>query len=86
MLDPTTGTTSDLRPDRETFSWIDAQGVPQQNTDHYAYLDEISTPVDLGDRDRLLRAASTSLNSKVSLATPTLRDHSASAQPRSAPK
>jgi len=30
------------------------------------YLEEISTPVDLNDRGSLLRAASTSLNSKVS--------------------
>jgi T-complex protein 1 subunit delta len=29
------------------------------------YLTEISTPVDLNDRDSLLRAATTSLNSKV---------------------
>lgn len=34
------------------------------------YLDQISTPVDLDDRDSLLRAATTSLNSKVSQATP----------------
>lgn len=32
------------------------------------YLEELSTPVDLNDRDSLLRAASTSLNSKVCLA------------------
>ena len=31
------------------------------------YLTEMSTPVDLADRESLLRAASTSLNSKVSL-------------------
>lgn len=30
------------------------------------YLEEISTPVDLADRESLLRAASTSLSSKVS--------------------
>jgi hypothetical protein len=36
-VDPTTVTISDVRPDRETFSWIDAQGVSQQNTTHYAY-------------------------------------------------
>jgi hypothetical protein len=36
-LDPTTGTISDLQRDRETFSWIDVQGVPQQNTNHYVY-------------------------------------------------
>jgi PIN domain len=36
-FDPTTRTISDLRPDRETFSWIDAQGVQQQNSNHYAY-------------------------------------------------
>ena len=29
------------------------------------FLDDISTPVDLNDRESLLRAASTSLNSKV---------------------
>lgn len=29
------------------------------------YLEDLSTPVDLNDRDSLLRAASTSLNSKV---------------------
>lgn len=29
------------------------------------YLEEMSTPVDLNDRDSLLRAASTSLNSKI---------------------
>ncbi len=29
------------------------------------YLTDMSTPVDLGDRESLLRAASTSLNSKV---------------------
>lgn len=42
-LDPTTRTISDVRPDRETFSWIDEQGIPQQNTNHYAYLGEIPT-------------------------------------------
>jgi hypothetical protein len=42
-LDPTTRTISDVRPDRETFSWIDAQGTPQENTNHYAYLGEIPT-------------------------------------------
>lgn len=34
------------------------------------YLTEISTPVDLSDRENLLRAATTSLYSKVSLSAP----------------
>jgi hypothetical protein len=36
-FDPIARTISDLRPDRETFSWIDVQGVPQQNTNHYVF-------------------------------------------------
>ena len=36
------------------------------------YLTEMSTPVDLSDRPSLLRAASTSLNSKVRLNQPTI--------------
>jgi hypothetical protein len=37
-FDPTTRTISDLRPDRETFSWIDAQGVQQLNTNVFAHM------------------------------------------------
>jgi hypothetical protein len=37
MFDPTTQTVSDVRPDRETFSWIDAQGIAQQITDQYLH-------------------------------------------------
>jgi hypothetical protein len=36
-FNPIARTVSDLRPDRETFSWIDVQGVLQQNTNHYVY-------------------------------------------------
>jgi chaperonin GroEL (HSP60 family) len=40
------------------------------------YLTEISTPVDLNDKPSLLRAASTSLNSKVSLSLLTIVSNS----------
>jgi hypothetical protein len=36
-LDPTTQTISDVRSDRETFRWVDGQGISQQSTNHYAY-------------------------------------------------
>jgi hypothetical protein len=36
-LDPTTQTISEVRPDRETFSWVDGQGISQQSTSAYAY-------------------------------------------------
>jgi hypothetical protein len=36
-LDPTTQTISEVRPDRETFSWVDGQGISQQSTNAYAY-------------------------------------------------
>jgi T-complex protein 1 subunit delta len=43
-----------------------AQSFQKAATKSVEYLEEMSTPVDLNDRESLLRAAGTSLNSKVS--------------------
>jgi T-complex protein 1 subunit delta len=45
---------------------IVAESFMKASSKAVEYLTEISTPVDLNDRDSLLRAATTSLNSKVS--------------------
>lgn len=50
---------------------IIAEAFLKASTKAVEYLTEISTPVDLNDKPSLLRAASTSLNSKVSV----LRHH-----------
>jgi T-complex protein 1 subunit delta len=52
---------------------IIAEAFLKASTKSVEYLTEISTPVDLNDRASLLRAASTSLNSKVSSNIITLR-------------
>ena len=44
---------------------IIAESFTKAATKAVEYLTEISTPVDLNDKSNLLRAASTSLNSKV---------------------
>ena len=44
---------------------IVAESFFKASTKAVEYLEEMSTPVDLSDRGNLLRAASTSLNSKV---------------------
>jgi hypothetical protein len=36
-FDPTIRAISDVRPDRETFRWVDGQGISQQSTIQYAY-------------------------------------------------
>jgi len=43
-----------------------AQSFQKAATKSVEYLEEIAVPVDLNDRESLLRAAGTSLNSKVS--------------------
>jgi len=43
-----------------------AQSFQKAATKAVEFLEEMSTPVDLNDRESLLRAAGTSLNSKVS--------------------
>jgi T-complex protein 1 subunit delta len=45
---------------------IIAQSFQKAASKAVEYLTEMSTPVDLNDKENLLRAASTSLNSKVS--------------------
>jgi hypothetical protein len=52
-LDPTTQTISDVSPDRETFRWVDGQGISQESTNHYAYGYFGSTPM-LGSPHALL--------------------------------
>lgn len=51
-----------------------AQSFQNASTKAVEFLEGMSTPVDLNDRDALLRAASTSLNSKVSLHIPLNRE------------
>lgn len=46
---------------------IIAESFLKASTKAVEYLTEMSTPIDLSDKPSLLRAASTSLNSKVSL-------------------
>jgi T-complex protein 1 subunit delta len=51
--------------DKGIHPTIVAESFMKASSKAVEYLTEISTPVDLNDRDSLLRAATTSLNSKV---------------------
>jgi T-complex protein 1 subunit delta len=51
--------------DKGIHPTVVAESFMKASSKAVEYLTEISTPVDLNDRDSLLRAATTSLNSKV---------------------